>query len=99
MNKYKENKESSEETYYEYMKSNGKSTCTVYLKYPENYKSEMTFVGLFKTPIPNHAPIIGKAVIPKKVNNRCTFKNIPDGKYYILACSVEKTGKFSDTSI
>jgi len=93
VNKYKENKESSEETYYEYMKINGKSNCTVYLKYPENYKSEMTFVGLFKTPIPSHAPVIGKAVIPEKVNNRCTFKNIPDGKYYILACSVEKNGK------
>lgn len=59
----------------------------------QNYKSEMTFVGLFKTPIPSHAPVIGKAVISKKVNNRCTFKNIPDGKYYILACSVEKNGK------
>ena len=32
-------------------------------------------------------------LISKKVNNRCTFKNIPDGKYYILACSVEKNGK------
>lgn len=56
--------------------------------YPENYQSSITFAGLFHTPIPNHKPIVGTALTQ---TNRHTFTHIPDGYYYLLVCSIEKT--------
>ncbi|MDO5089780.1 MAG: helix-turn-helix transcriptional regulator [Leptotrichiaceae bacterium] len=90
MKQYKENEELLQETYYEYREKENGNKCTVTLIYPENYKSDVTFIGLFRTPVPNHAPIVGKAVIPYKTGNKCIFTNIPEGSYYILACSIEK---------
>ncbi|MDO4667797.1 MAG: helix-turn-helix transcriptional regulator [Streptococcus sp.] len=93
LNKYKKNEELLTKTYHEYEEKENKNRCTIILTYPKNYKSDVTFVGLFRTPVPNHAPIVGKAVIPWKTGNQCTFLNVPDGSYYILACSVEKNSK------
>lgn len=64
------------------------SQLSVSILYPENYESSITFVGLFNSPIPNHKPIVGTALTHKSTH---VFSDIPDGKYYLLACSVEKT--------
>ncbi|GIN62183.1 AraC family transcriptional regulator [Robertmurraya siralis] len=58
------------------------------IHYPENYESSITFAGLFRSPIPNHKPIVGTALAQ---TNRHTFTHIPDGDYYLLVCSIEKT--------
>ena len=39
-------------------------------------------------PIPNHKPIVGKALLNKRT---CKLKNIPDGKYYLLSCAIKKS--------
>lgn len=87
---YKKNEELLRETYFECLEKENENKCIITLIYPENYKSDITFVGLFRTPVPNHPPIVGKAILPCKTGNKCIFTNIPDGSYYILACSVEK---------
>jgi len=60
---------------------------SVTIHYPKNYQASITFVGLFNSAIPNHKPIVGTA-LRKKTQH--TFTHIPKGKYYLLACSIEK---------
>ncbi|MCU9533243.1 helix-turn-helix domain-containing protein [Streptococcus sp. CSL10205-OR2] len=69
------------------------SQCIVTLDYPSYYKGGVSFIGLFKHPIPNHRPIVGKAVVGSQI---CVLDNIPPGNYYLLACSIEKNGRLSD---
>lgn len=64
-----------------------KSRCVVNLRFPEEYRPGITFVGLFRQPIPNHRPIVGKAVVGSPL---CVLDRIPEGKLYLLSCSVEK---------
>lgn len=61
---------------------------SVTIHYPKNYQASITFVGLFNSSIPNHKPVVGTA-LQKKIQH--TFTHIPKGKYYLLACSIEKT--------
>lgn len=61
---------------------------TVHLHYPEEKNPAITFVGLFNRPIPNHKPIVGTALTTQSTH---TFTHIPDGTYYLLACTIEKT--------
>ena len=88
--KYRENEELLQESYYEFRHTENYNSLTVNLLYPPDYRSEVTFVGLFKTPVPNHPPVVGKAVNPEKTGNICKLNNIPDGRYWLLACSIEK---------
>lgn len=64
------------------------NNCHITIQYPKGYTPGITFVGLFSSPIPNHKPIVGTALARASSYH---FKNIPDGQYYILACSIEKT--------
>lgn len=64
------------------------SRCFISVHYPEGYQAGITFVGLFKTPIPNHRPVAGVALTKK---NSHLFEHIPNGAYYLLACSIERT--------
>lgn len=64
------------------------SRCRVSVAYPEGYQAGITFVGLFKTPIPNHRPVAGVALTKKSAHH---FEDIPDGTYHLLACSIERT--------
>ncbi|AYW47846.1 AraC family transcriptional regulator [Tetragenococcus osmophilus] len=61
---------------------------SVTIHYPKSYQASITFVGLFNSSIPNHKPVVGTA-LQKKIQH--TFTHIPKGKYYLLACSIEKT--------
>lgn len=63
------------------------SKCIVNLHFPEGYRSGICFVGLFHAPIPNHRPIVGKAMVG---SNLCILDRIPQGTFYLLACSIEK---------
>lgn len=63
------------------------SQCIVALHFPEGHARGITFVGLFRRPIPNHRPIVGKAVVG---NTICILDRIPKGRYYLLSCSIEK---------
>ncbi len=67
----------------------GQSTCQVDIEITENIQVGTIFIGLFKTPIPNHKPI---AAIATK--NLCgnQLQNIPPGSYYLLACAPQKKG-------
>ena len=73
-----------------------KNFLCVNLIYPENYENEITFIGLFKNCIPDDLPDFGKVLISTKVKNRCIFENIPDGKYWIIGCSIEKGSALKD---
>ncbi|MEK3734151.1 MULTISPECIES: helix-turn-helix transcriptional regulator [Paenibacillus] len=64
------------------------SRCLVSVRYPEGYQAGVTFVGLFHSPIPNHRPVVGVALTKKHTH---LFEHIPNGTYYLLACSIEKT--------
>lgn len=64
------------------------SRCMISVQFPEGYQAGMTFVGLFKTPIPNHRPVAGVALSRKKAHS---FEHIPNGTYHLLACSMERT--------
>lgn len=64
------------------------NNCHVSIEYPKGYNPGITFVGLFVSPIPNHKPIVGTALTKDRQYH---FKDIPNGSYYILACSIEKT--------
>lgn len=68
--------------------SSDKNYCSIHIIYPSAYTSAITFIGLFKTPIPNHKPILGTALTTETLH---LFKNIPEGAYYLLVCSIEKT--------
>lgn len=76
--------------FYESINSNSKNSLVINFIYPENYKSELTFIGLFDTPQPENSLVIGKVIVPEKSENECIFTNIPNGKYYLLAYSIEK---------
>lgn len=58
------------------------------IEYPENHIEGITYIGLFQSLIPNHKPIIGKAIINKRY---CSLDNIPSGTFYLLVCSVKKS--------
>lgn len=64
------------------------SRCHISVHYPEGYHAGITFVGFFKSPLPNHRPVVGVAFIKKSTY---LFEHIPNGSYYLLACSIEKT--------
>ncbi len=68
-------------------------SCCVNLEYPPHGKPGITFVGLFRSPIPNHKPIVGKAIVGDSV---CILDKIPPGEYYLLACSVEKNSALKE---
>lgn len=63
-------------------------SCKVSINHPSHFKKGIVFVGLFRTPIPNHKPIVGKALIKTR---QCILNNIPKGEYYLLACAIEKS--------
>lgn len=65
-------------------KNNTKNFLCVNLVYPENYESEVTFIGLFKNCIPDDLPDFGKVLISDKTKNRCIFENISERKSYGL---------------
>lgn len=69
---------------------------TLNLNFPLNYESEITFIGLFHSPLPDRPPILGKAIVPYKSGNKCVFDDIPDGKYYIMACSIKRNSHYLD---
>lgn len=62
--------------------------CFVTIRYPAGYRPGITFVGLFRSPIPNHRPVAGVALIKK---NTHLFERLPGGVYHLLACSIEKS--------
>jgi len=70
-------------------RASGTSRCTVAVHYPEGCRAGITFVGLFRSPIPNHRPVAGVALIGKTGHR---FENIPHGSYHLLACSIERSG-------
>lgn len=94
LTEYREDEELLKESYYECDYSENSNTLTVNLLYPSGYRSEVTFVGLFRTPVPNHPPVVGKAVNPERTGNICRLTNIPNGRYWLLACSIEKDSNF-----
>ena len=63
-----------------------KNTLTVKCNVPEGFKG-LLFSGLFMKPIPNEAPMIGKATT--KLGTKIVFDQIPDGEYYALACGIQ----------
>lgn len=84
---YKE--QATEQSYYaDENAAPSNNQLTVHLYYPEGYQSSITFVGLFHSFIPNHKPVVGTALVTKSIH---TFEQIPDGQYYLMACSIEKT--------
>lgn len=60
----------------------------VTVHYLDDYKPGVTFIGLFNHPIPNHKLIVGTALTHQTAYQ---LTSIPDGTYYLLACSIEKT--------
>lgn len=64
-----------------------KTCLKVRFIFPEGTKKGITFVGLFHKPIPNHLPIVGKAVFG---GDFCTFEKVPKGRYYLMVCYLEK---------
>ncbi|GLC81339.1 helix-turn-helix transcriptional regulator [Lacrimispora brassicae] len=63
-------------------------SCKVIIEVPSHFKKGVVFVGLFQTPIPNHRPIVGKALLKTQ---QCTLDRIPKGEYYLLVCAIEKS--------
>lgn len=51
----------------------------------------IVFVGLFKKPIPNQPPVIGKAILKFDRVKTVYFNEVPPGRYYCLACVIHKT--------
>lgn len=62
-----------------------KNNLDVELIYPVDSNSTISYVGLFKTPIPNHRPVAGRAITD---NRYIRFSNILNGEFYILACAI-----------
>lgn len=81
---------SSDSIQYHAQKTEGimPSQLSVNVHYLDQFTPGITFVGLFNHPIPNHKPIVGTALTHQST---CLFTAIPDGTYYLLACSIEKT--------
>jgi AraC-like DNA-binding protein len=52
---------------------------------PDDFKG-LIFVGVFTKPVPNEAPILGKAMTK---TNRCVIDKIPNGEYYVLVCAIK----------
>jgi AraC-like DNA-binding protein len=59
-------------------------TLSVVCRLPEDFKG-LIFVGMFSTPMPNKAPVLGKAMT--KTHN-CVIDQIPNGEYYALVCAI-----------
>lgn len=72
----------------DYCKSNNDSFCNVTIDLPSTFKSGIIFIGLFRTPIPNHKPISGLATKKTHLNR---LKSIPDGEYYLLSCAIDSS--------
>lgn len=72
------------------------NSLVVNLIFPKGYRSEIVFIGIFETPVPDRLPVVGWAVIPKKSSEKYELMSIPNGKYYLLACSIEKTDDYLD---
>ena len=97
MKNYINSSEVTEISYNKALKINkAKNFLYVNLIYPENYESEITFIGLFKNCIPDDLPDFGKVLISTKEKSRCIFENIPDGKYWIIGYSIEKGSALKD---
>lgn len=64
------------------------STLLVNTHFPDDYEPGITFIGLFKSSIPNHRPALGTALMKETFH---IFKDIPNGEYHLLVCSIEKT--------
>lgn len=88
-----ENMDKQKTTYYDSFSTKNKSKLIVTLEYPSDFKSGITFVGLFNTPIPNHKPIIGQAITSIKT---VLFENIPNGIFYILVCAIKPKSNLID---
>jgi AraC-like DNA-binding protein len=59
-------------------------TLSVVCHMPGDFKG-LIFVGMFTTPMPNKAPVLGKAMTK---THRCKIDQIPDGEYYALVCAI-----------
>lgn len=68
----------------------------VSLLYPEGYKPELVFVGLFSEPLPNQVPIVGLATTNTE---SILLDKIPKGTYYLLACDTSTSASFFSTFI
>jgi hypothetical protein len=53
---------------------------------PDGFKG-LIFVGVFTKPVPNEAPVLGKAMTK---TNRCIIDKIPNGEYYVLVCAIRR---------
>ena len=94
---YINSSEVTEISYNKALKINkAKNFLYVNLIYPENYESEITFIGLFKNCIPDDLPDFGKILISSKAENRSIFENIPEGKYWLMGFSIEKGSALKD---
>ncbi|WP_242585299.1 MULTISPECIES: helix-turn-helix domain-containing protein [unclassified Enterococcus] len=72
----------------EYYEKQDASYCNVTVEVPENFDKGLFFIGLFRTPIPNHRPISGIATKRTKLN---VLKNVPNGEYYLLVCAIDRS--------
>lgn len=86
-----EAKESSILTHYSFDRKNietfQKHKLNITCNTPKDFKGTI-FVGLFEKPLPNVAPIIGKALFK---NNNCVIDQIPNGEYYPLCCAIRNS--------
>lgn len=86
-----EAKESSVLTHYSFNKKNSEAfqehKLNIICNTPEGFKG-IIFVGLFEKPLPNTAPIVGKALFK---NNSCVIDIIPNGEYYPLCCAIRNS--------
>lgn len=62
----------------------------VHLTSKEEFEG-IIFIGLFKKPIPNQSPVIGKAILKFDKEKRVYFNDVPAGDFYCLACVIHKT--------
>ncbi|MCP1226017.1 AraC family transcriptional regulator [Sebaldella sp. S0638] len=85
---FEETKECSEIEHNSEKIKRNRGSCEVEIIFPKTHREYIVFVGLFLRPIPNHKPIVGKALLNKRT---CKLKNIPDGKYYLLSCAIRKS--------
>lgn len=67
-----------------------KPDVTVNLVCGESFDG-IIFVGLFKKPIPNQPPVIGKTILKFEGTKTVYFQDVPPGRYYCLACVIHKT--------
>lgn len=76
-----------------YTTTDSGSFCSITIETPECFTKGLLFIGLFRTPIPNHKPVSGIAT--KKLQHN-VLKDIPPGDYYLLACAINAAdGLFS----